>query len=106
RVYFLDGTGVVRSLTPDGTVAQITSFPVPAAQYEVSFAVSPDGNRLMGTLTNFSSGGIDVYAAAPGQPPILLRHQQSGPGLSFVGWDSTGPIGTDPTIYGTRGGAA
>jgi hypothetical protein len=112
RVYFLDGKGVVWSLASDGTIAKVTAFPVPSAQHEVSFAVSPDGNRLMGTVTNFSPvgaisvAGIDVYAAAAGQAPVLLRHQQSGAGLSFIGWDSVGPIGTDPTFYGTQGGSA
>jgi hypothetical protein len=111
RVYFLDGTAMVRSLATDGAVSEVTKFPVPAAQYEVSFAISPDGRRLMGTVTTFASAspqvtGIDVYAAVAGQAPVVLRHQQGGPGLSFVGWDSVGPIGTDPTSYGTQGGPA
>jgi hypothetical protein len=111
RVYFLDGKGAVQSLATDGKVALITTFPAPSAQREVSFAVSPDGRALIGTVTTFSSAStaavaIDVYAAAPGQAPTLLRHQQGGPGLSFIGWDSIGPIGTDPTGYGTQGGPA
>jgi hypothetical protein len=61
RVYFLDGTGMVRSLATDGAVSEVTKFPVPAAQYEVSFAISPDGRRLMGTVTTFCVGVAPGY---------------------------------------------
>ena len=53
KVFFADGNGVVRSLSVDGTVAEVTRFPLTDPQQPLSFAVSPDGSRVMGAVLQF-----------------------------------------------------
>jgi len=128
RVFFIDGKGVVRRLGLDRTVQQVATFPI-GGQQEASFAVSPDGRHLLGTVltippkslnangcagtdSGFAPGdwSEDVYAADAGGPARLVSHRswpqaQGGlPILSLVGWDSRGPVGTYPTSIGTQGG--
>jgi hypothetical protein len=130
RVFFIDGTGVVRSLAPDKTIARVATFPI-GAQQEASFAVSPDGKKVLGTVltippkpstdacaaggpTPFAPGdwSQDVYAADAGGAARRIAHMtwpqsatQNNPAyLALVGWDSIGPIGTEPTSIGTQGG--
>jgi hypothetical protein len=126
RVFYIDGKGVVRSLGVDTTVRQVASFPI-GSQQEASFAVSPDGLHLLGSVVTFppkpatdacTSQGTgfapgdwseDVYAADAGGASRLISHRnwpQTQPPnvLSLVGWDALGPIGTYPTGYGTQGG--
>ena len=128
RVFFIDGKGVVRSLGLDRSVREVASFPI-STQQEASFAVSPDGLHLLGTVltippkssdsnacagtgTGFAPGdwSEDVYEADAGGPAKLVSHrswaqtQENLPILSLVGWDSRGPVGTYPTSIGTQGG--
>jgi len=119
KVFFVDAKGVVRSLSIDGSVATATTFPMTSAQQMLSFAVSPDGTKLLGTIytvpTNAvtcdgsSSGvfGFDTYSATNGGAAQLVRHQAwSKPQtvLALTGWDSVGPIGTYPTVWASQGG--
>ena len=126
RVFYVDGKGIVRSLGLDKTVKQAAAFPI-GPQQEVSFAVSPDGRHLLGTVltippkpatdpctsqgNGFAPGNWseDVYAADAGGASRLISHRswpagQQADVLSFVGWDAIGPLGTSPTGYGTQGG--
>jgi hypothetical protein len=127
RVFFIDGRGVVRSLGLDKVARQVGSFPI-GTQQEASFAVSPDGQHLLGTVltvppksadpnvcvsggTGFAPGdwSEDIYAADAGGPARLLSHRawsQTGSSkvLELVGWDAQGPIATYPASYGTQGG--
>jgi hypothetical protein len=127
HVFFIDGKGVVRSLGLDRTVSQVATFPV-GAQQEASFAVSPDGRHLLGTVltfppkssnpndclgggTGFAPGGWseDLYAADAGGATRLLWHRAWGQPsettvLDLVGWNTRGPIATYPAAYGTQGG--
>jgi hypothetical protein len=127
RVFFIDGKGVVRSLGLDRVVKQVASFPI-GTQQEASFAVSPDGQHLLGTVLsippksadpNACSGGSmgfapgdwseDVYAADAGGPSRLVSHrswaQNAGTTvLDLVGWEAGGPLATYPAAYGTQGG--
>jgi hypothetical protein len=127
RIYFLDGNGVVRYLDTKGNLIQVARFPHTDAQQEVSFAVSPDGRRLLGTVltlppkpdanscangVDFAPGNftLDVYSADAGQAPTRVNHQSFAQTnavaaiVSFIGWDATGPIATNPTAVGTQGG--
>ena len=126
RVYFLDGGGTVRYLDVKGHVVEVAGFPRSSSQQEVSFAVSPDGFHLLGTVltlppkpaadpcssgVDFAPGDFaqDIYSADAGGQAHLLSHQaipqkSELPFLAFIGWDAIGPIATAPTVLGTQGG--
>lgn len=131
KLFFIDGEGTVRSLAPDGHVATVTRFAMTSAQQMASFAVSPDGKQLLGTVFTLpprpdqqmgcveppfmllqGDYALDVYSADAGSPARLLYHQaltptQAGWGssvLAFVGWDAVGPLATYPTLWATQGG--
>ena len=120
KVYYADGKGVVRSMSVSGQITKVATFPLTSSQQMLSFAVSPDGSRLLGTVftvptnafpcTGSSSAspfGFDAYSAASGQASKLLYHQSwtKPPSLmSLIGWDSLGPIGTYPTVWASQGG--
>ncbi len=122
KVYFADGAGVVRSLAVNGQVTRVASFPFSGHQQMLSFAVSPDGSRLLAAVLTvpvkfFPCGGapkqpltLDVYSARPGAPSTLLYHENvpnTSTGLSvlkLVGWDNVGPLGTYPTDWADQGG--
>ena len=127
RVYFADGTGAIRSLSPNGQLVQVTKFPLTSTQQMLSFAVSPDGAKLLATIFTFppappspaactgssvfapGSFTLDVYAADSGAPSTLLYHQDLGTAIpanvmELVGWDQAGPFGTDPSVLATQGG--
>lgn len=126
KVFFADGAGVVRSLSPDGTVSEVTSFPLSSPQQMLSFAVSPDGAHLMAAVFTFpalaaatqpasvgASPGPGEYAlellsAAPGQPAasVLKKTWPQGvviprDALSLVGWSTEAPLATVDTVLGT-----
>jgi hypothetical protein len=122
KVYYADAKGVVRSLAVDGTVTTVATFPLTSTQKMLSFAVSPDGARVLGTVftipTNaFPCSGsatagtfsFDAYSALSGQSSKLVYHQSwtsAHPGnvLELTGWDALGPIGQYPTVWATQGG--
>ena len=121
KVYFADGKGVVRSLSIQGQIIRVATFPLTSSQQMLSFAVSPDGNRLLGTVftlpakPNLACNGspapgyaLDVYSALAGGPSTLLYHQslQTSPSnvLALSGWDAVGPVGTSPTVWASQGG--
>ena len=116
-VYFIDGKGVVRRLEPSGSVQAVTTFPITSSQQDVSFAVSPDGNRLMAAVFTHASvvpgpssgpayiptgpARLDLEVANAGGSATTVKHWQgsasSQPGPQFhnitmAGWDAVGPI--------------
>jgi hypothetical protein len=124
-VYFADGTGVVRSLSAQGQITRVATFPLTSGQQMLSFAVSPDGSRLLGAVftvppkpqllcgdTPVVAGySLDVYSAAVGGASTLL-YNESLPAhlaenridnginvMAFVGWDQLGPIATYPAQW-------
>lgn len=130
KVYFGDGTGLIRSLSIDGTVANVTSFPLTTPQQLLSFAVSPDGSQLMGEVFSFPpvhnpppQNAIDppfgpgdftlqMWAVRSGQSPVsLLKRnwpQSGGPprdAMALVGWSSEAPLATIDTLLGTQQGS-
>jgi len=119
KVFYGDAKGVVRSLAANGVTNVVTTFPMTSNQQMLSFAVSPDGTRLLGTVytvpTNAwpcdgsaSNAGytFDTYTATSGSPSSLVDHQTwSKPqnALALTGWDAVGPIGTYPTVWSSQG---
>jgi hypothetical protein len=68
-VYFVDGHGVVRTLAPSGVVRQVALFPKTQSQQAISFAVSPDGKRLVAAILTLPTIG----KMAPGAPwPTMI----------------------------------
>jgi hypothetical protein len=121
KVYFADGKGVVRSLSVTGQVTKVATFALTSSQQMLSFAVSPDGSRLLATVftlpakpnvactgTPDTGYALDVYSAPAGGASTLLYHQslQSTPAnvMALTGWDAVGPVGTSPTVWATQGG--
>jgi len=121
KVYFADGTGVVRSLSTSGQLSIVATFPFSGHQQMLSFAVSPDSSRLLGAVftlpakpnlaCNGAPGtgyGLDVYAAPAGGPSTLLYHESlaipGGSVMALTGWDAVGPRATYPTTWATQGG--
>jgi hypothetical protein len=122
KVYYSDAKGVVRSLAVDGTVTIVATFPLISTQQMFSFAVSPDGGRVLGTVFTIpknafpcsgpaTSGAFsfDAYSALRGHSSQLVYHQSWTSAhpvsvLALTGWDALGPIGTYPTVWGSQGG--
>jgi len=120
KVFFADAKGVVRSLSIDGTIRTVATFQMTSPQQMLSFAVSPDGSRVLGTVftipTNaFSCDGsasagtfaFDAYSASNGGASQLVYHQswtKSQNVLALTGWDELGPVGTYPTVWASQGG--
>ncbi len=120
KVFFSDASGVVRSLASDGTVTTVATFPLSSSQQMLSFAVSPDGGRVLATVFTVPKNALtcdgslpttpftlDAYSAASGQASRLIYHQswtQPQNVLALTGWNSIGPFGTYPTVWATQGG--
>jgi hypothetical protein len=120
KVFFSDGKGVVRSLGTDNKVSIVATLPMTSTQQMLSFAVSPDGTQVIGTLLTIpstanlacsgSSSGLftyDAYAATGPTTNRLVYHQSwtTPPSImALTGWDAVGPIGTYPTVWASQGG--
>jgi hypothetical protein len=130
KVYFADGLGEIRSLSPQGDIAMVASVPFTGNQQMLSFAVSPDGVDLLAGVFSLpaqaKSGNpctgapafepgpftFDVYSARAGGASQRLYHQvlqtsssQPVPDvMAFNGWDKVGPEATYPTQWATQGG--
>jgi hypothetical protein len=118
-VYYADGNGVVRLLTPSGESEIVATFPMTPDQHELWYAVSPDGSRLLAGLLTLPAivppppgtdlpptmAGIwtfDLESANAGGPTSVLQHLESaeppanaGEPLkpTFpVGWTQEGPV--------------
>jgi hypothetical protein len=92
-VYFVDGRGVVRTLARSGRVRQVAAFPMTQSQQAISFAVSPDGKRLVAAILTLPSVGKTV----PGSPwPDMIgpwklevdRADVGGPTITLHRWQS------------------
>jgi hypothetical protein len=129
-LYFIDGAGVVRRLEPGGGVKTVATFAITSPQQTASFAVSPDGTHLMGTVFTFPdvspssdpnepfghfSGKfrLQLEAATAGGSTSIVKTWESavnqspdGPGgfTNFVlaGWDAQGPIAHIHAATGTQ----
>jgi hypothetical protein len=116
-VYFIDGKGVVRRLEPSGSVQAVTTFPITSSQQDVSFAVSPGGNRLMAAVFTHASvvpgpasgpaylptgqARLDLEVANAGGSATTVKHWQGSASgdlsqpqfhnITMAGWDAVGP---------------
>lgn len=120
RVFFADGAGMIRSLGGDGTQSEVTRFPLTGPQQALSFAVSPDGARLMGAVLDFPpattsigqaaasspSGGysLELFNAVAGAPAVSAQRwawpasvRLPGDLLSVVGWSASSAMATVDT---------
>jgi hypothetical protein len=120
KVFYADAKGVIRSLAIDGTVATVTAFPITSTQQMLSFAVSPDGSQILGTVltlpkTTYPCDGsapsgmfsFDTYTANSGQASHLVYHESGSKAptvMALTGWDAVGPIGTYPSVWASQGG--
>jgi hypothetical protein len=106
EAFYVDSTGTVSSLAPDGSPVQVASFPFQPGD-ELSFAVSPDGTQVMAIITMFGSVAAtqySIYLAASGGPAKLLR----GPVLSssiarMFSWIAAGPVVVTDALYAFQG---
>jgi hypothetical protein len=99
RAYFMDSTGGVRSLSPDGTVgADLFTVAIGAHRWSF-FSVSPDGTRVAATTVEYDTNGgattslfvDDLRANANVQvgTPSTLRFQETDSTTLWpVGWHS------------------
>jgi hypothetical protein len=122
-VYFIDGHGVVRTLSRSGRVRQVAVFPLTQRQQEISFAVSPDGKHLVAAIFTLPSIGklipgtgwhelvgpwkLQVDRADVGGATVVLhRWQSSQPGtfanIVMAGWDTTGPVAVVGGAFATQ----
>ena len=125
KVFYAAGDGVIRSLAPGGHMATVATVPLTSTQQMLSFAVKPDGTRLLaaiftlppglpsgveckGPLPQFAAGDytLDVYSAQSGGTSRLLYHEvlpsrstSLTEVMAFSGWDAVGPFGTFPTTW-------
>jgi hypothetical protein len=107
--FYIDGDGVVRRLDRDGTVTRVASFVTTEPQHMTSFAVSPDGAKLLASVFTFGAptgqelpGPLTVgpsathleYADAGGQTRVVSSGALPNTIGNFmvVGWDRQGPI--------------
>jgi len=108
-VYYIDGDGVVRRLGRDGQVSAVATFTTAEAQHIDSFAVSPDGSRVIATVLTFGpatgTGLPGPFTSGPsydnleiadaGGPARVLSHTElaaSTGHFMVVGWDNSGPL--------------
>jgi len=128
--FYIDGSGAVRRLNVDGSMAQVTSIPFGQPQQEVSFAVSPDGKRVIASVLtlparnpNAQMGGdppfvagshafVELFAAEAGGPARSLVRTDLGTFsntssqfLRVVGWDGGGPLVTLQQSLATQQGS-
>jgi len=126
RVYYADGAGVIRTLSPAGVVAEIARLPFRGGQQELSFAVSPDGKLLEAAVLTLppvaskprqsptdpvwdaGNVSVDLYQVLPGQSPVSTLHwewpqtlAQPWPIYQAVGYDH-GVVYTMPTFLGAQ----
>jgi hypothetical protein len=133
KVFFADGSGAIRSLSTDGTVANVTTIPLTSGQQVLSFSVSPDGSQVVAAVFSFppvrnpppqspienpfgpGDYTLQEWSAKSGQSPISLARRnwpQSTDGgrppndvLEVVGWSRDAPLATIDTEMGTQQGS-
>jgi hypothetical protein len=120
QVYFLDGTGVIRSLSVSNSLRNVISLPKTSDQQLVSYAVSPDGTRILGTVLSIPPGpqgggaslniNYDVFSGPTGGTATLVRHGVGAFSINaaavpeLIAWGDSGPLGTLPSEFFPQGG--
>ena len=129
-LYFIDGTGVVRRLDPGGAVKTVATFAITSPQESASFAVSPDGTRLIAAVLTYPNHQdssdpsqpfgtftgpwrLELEAADAGGSTSTIRkwesattqYPNSATGFTnfvLAGWDEQGPIVLAHATTGTQ----
>ena len=102
-VYYIDGKGTVRVLRAHTAPVVVATFPLaPGRQYDIWFAVSPDGSRVLAGILTFPlaqpTWKFDLESATSGGTSKVLVHSEfayggNEPTTTFpVGWSSTRPV--------------
>jgi hypothetical protein len=100
--YFADSKGVIHRLDTGGKLTTVATFKLSSKQQFLSYAVSPDGSRLMASIVAATPNGkwtMDLETASAGGATTTVRHVDLGsdpsPGAMVItGWDTTGPVAT------------
>ncbi len=129
-LYFIDGKGVVRRLDPGGGVKTVATFAITSPQQSASFAVNPDGTRLMAAVLTYPNHQdssdpsqpfgtftgpwrLELEAADAGGSTSTITKWESGTtqypnsaagftNIVFAGWDGRGPIVLSHATTGTQ----
>ncbi len=93
KAFYLDSTGTVHAIAPDGAPADVAHFPV-AADQEVSFAVSPDGTQVIAVVNSGPAfKQYSVYSAAPDGSARRVHGPAASAGIMrLVTWSAAGPV--------------
>lgn len=93
KAFYLDSTGTLHAVAPDGTPADVAHFPV-AADQEVSFAVSPDGTQVIAVVNSGPAfKQYSVYSAAPDGSTRLMHGPAASAGIMrLLTWSAAGPV--------------
>ena len=108
RVYFMDASGVVRYLGPDGNVGQATTVPAGTATRRSMFAVSPDDQRIAVVVDDFTSSGAStrlyVENLNGGGNHVDLFSETGAYTLWPIGWHGTNNLVVAKVPACTQGG--
>src|SRR5947209_956384 len=95
RVYFMDASGAIHWLTPDGTkdAAAIATVPAATASRRSTFAVSPDDSEMAVAVATYTTTGaatsLYIYDLKSGGAQRLIFSQTGTRSLWPVGWRGT-----------------
>ena len=109
RLYYMDATGGVRTLAPDGTsTGPLLTLPAGTGSRRSMFAVSPDDNYVAVVVDDFTQGGAttNLYLDqlnAPGiQKPVFT--ESGAYTLWPIGWHGTNNLVVAKVPSCTQGG--
>ncbi|MGA8924303.1 MAG: hypothetical protein WB682_14290 [Candidatus Dormiibacterota bacterium] len=92
RLYFMDGQGVVRFLSPNGDTGRATTVPIGTARRSM-FAISPDDQRIAVVVDDFNSTGaatrLYVEDLNGGGNHVDLFSESGAYTLWPIGWHGT-----------------
>lgn len=107
RLYFMDGQGVVRFLSPAGDTGRATTVPIGSARRSM-FAVSPDDQRIAVVVDDFNSTGaatrLYVEDLNGGGNHVELFTQSGAYTLWPIGWHGTNNLVVAKVPACTQGG--
>ncbi len=130
-VFFADSTGLIWKLLPDASAAALPAdggrwhpklTGTAAAQQEISFAVSPEGDRSVALVLTFAQPQTNCQGPCGLQSDEVQRsfwsfssgtttslqlspvNSSTGAGPRVFGWDSAGPVLLDDAPLGTQDG--
>jgi hypothetical protein len=95
RAYFMDATGVVRFLSPDGQTGRVGSLPLLGAARRSFFAVSPDDKRIAVAVVDFASGAstkLYVEDLFTGAHHVDIFSESGASTLWPIGWHGTNEL--------------